>query len=340
MGYHIRVAIPGNRRFWHLAVVAATTACGSHARPPTVSRAGPALGAVFSVAALGADSGGVRRAVDRAFGTVARVDSALWDGRSSSELARLGRRAGDGPQPVSEVVLAVVREVLEVGRRTAGAVSPLDRAVPGFAVDTVRHTVAIPRGGELSLSRVSRGYALDAALADLSDPVDSAILSLGGLYLTRTAGIRTVGIADPDNSLRPMARLTLGAGVWGVSIVSPMEETDPVDDPRTGRPADRVRVAAAVAPRAATAAAWSLAGYVLGCDSALVRAADAGVDLVCGDDRGVRWTPRLEGRVALLPTDSGAPAGTGPGPGRAPTPAGGAAPNAPTTRAPTSGSPR
>jgi FAD:protein FMN transferase len=328
--------MPGNQRF--RLVSAAVAACGAVAcrapqRPPTVSRAGPALGAVFSVAAWGDDSSRVRAAVDQAFDTVARLDATLSSSRSASEVSRLDRIAGTGPQPVSRALFAVLREVLDVRRATAGAVSPVTPAVPGLAIDSVRQTIGLPHGAELVVGRVSRGFALDRALTALAGAVDSAILSLGGQYLTRTAGPRTIGVADADNSLNTVARITLPTGTWGVSTVSPVEEPDGVDDPRTGRPAERVRVVTVVGPRAAVAAAWSLAAYVVGCDSALTLAPRHGVDLLCVDGNRARWTPGLEGRVVLGATGSTAPAETAPAPAPAPAPAAGGAPSGSTTPA-------
>lgn len=240
-------------------------ACRARASLPTVSRAEPALGAVFSVAAWGGDSSAVARAVDRALAAVRHADSAPEDSRA-------------------------------LKRRT---------------------------GLRLPAERASRGQALDQALLALRPDVDSAILNLGGQYLIMASTERGVGIADPDNSLRTLANVTVPPGTWGLSTVSPVEQTDPVLDPRTGAVAEAVRAVTVVAPSAEAAGAWSLAFYVLGCDSALALAPRVGVGSVCADDR-VRWTPDLEGRVVVT-TDSAGRAATGPGPGRGPARAGAAA---------------
>lgn len=332
-----------NRHFPRPAAVwaaCAALACGGAARLPTVSRAGPALGAVFSVAAWGDDSARVRAAVTQAFDSVQRLDAVLSDTRPTSEIVRLEQSAGHGPQPVSPTLLTVVREALDVARATAGAVAPIAPAVPGVTLDSVQGTITVPRGADFILGRISRGFALDRALLVLDGAADSAILSLGGLYLARTAGPRAVGVSDPSNPLRTIARIMLPAGTWGVSAVSPVEEPESVEDPRTGRPAERASVVTVVGPRAAVAAAWSLAGYVLGCDSALALAPRHGVDLLCLDDAGARWTPGLDGRVAVLATDSVKSEETEPAPGRAPAPAAGRGPSGSTRPAPSSDSSR
>lgn len=240
-------------------------ACRARASRPTVSRAAPALGAVFSIAAWGRDSSAVARAVDRALVAMRRADSA-----------------------------------------------------PERSRDLTRRT-----GLRLPAERAARGLALDQALLALRPDVDSAILNLGGQYLIMASTERGVGIADPDNSLQTLAIVTVPPGTWGLSTVSPVEQTDPVLDPRTGAVADAVRAVTVVAPAAEAAGAWSLAFYVLGCDSALALAPQVGVGTVCADSR-VRWSPDLEGRVVVT-TDSAGRAATGPGPGRGPARAGAAA---------------
>lgn len=251
----------------------APAACRARAGPPAVSRAEPALGGVFSVAAWGGDSDSVAHAVGRALAAMRHADSASQ--------ARGGTPAG------------LMRDVV---RRT-GLRLPDDRA--------------------------ARGQALDRALLALRPGVDSAILGLGGQYLIMASGERAVGIADPDNSLRSLATVTVPAGIWGISTVSPVEQIDPVVDPRTGKAAQGVRAVSVLAPAAAAAGAWSMAFYVLGCDSALVLALQAGVGTVCADSR-VRWSRDLDGRVTVV-TDSAGRVESGPGPGRGRARAGAAA---------------
>jgi thiamine biosynthesis lipoprotein ApbE len=247
-------------------------ACRARARLPTVSRAEPALGAVFSVAAWGGDSSAVARAVDRALAVVRGADS-----------------------------------------------------VPEGSRDLTQRT-----GLRLPPERAARGQALDRALLALRPDVDSAILNLGGQYLIMANAERGVGMADPDNSLRTLAIVTVPPGTWGLSTVSPVEQTDPIEDPRTGQIAAAVQAVTVVAPAAETAGAWSMAFYILGCDSALALAPQVGVGTVCADGR-VRWSPDLEGRVTVT-TDSAGRVGSEPGPGRGPVRA--AAPATSGSRAP------
>jgi thiamine biosynthesis lipoprotein ApbE len=178
------------------------------------------------------------------------------------------------------------------------------REHPAPALDSLRGAVATRTGLRLEPTRFLRGHALDRALAELRGTADSAILSLGGQYLIMAAGTRRVGVADPGNSLRSLASVSVPPGIWAVSTLSLVEESDPVTDPRTGKPADKVRAVTVVARSAAAAGAWSTAFYVLGCERALALAAGTGTGVLCIDDR-VRWSPDLEGRVVVT-TDSAA----------------------------------
>ena len=244
----------------------------------------------------GTDARAVTRA-EKAMGGVFSV--AAWS-RDSASLVRAVNRA-----------FATVRQA-DAGQGDTTA-----------TLDSLRRLVALRAGLRLDSGRAARGRALDRALGVLRGAVDSAILSIGGQYLIMTAGARRVGIADPDNSLRSLAQLSVPPGAWSVSTVSLVEQSDPVVDPRTGKPADRVRAVSVLAPAAAAAGAWSMAFYVLGCDRALALAASVEVGVLCADDR-VRWSSNLDGRVTVT-TDSAL--ATAPVPAPAPARAAAAAAN-------------
>jgi thiamine biosynthesis lipoprotein len=284
---------------------AVLAACGGRGQP-YVARARDTMGAVVSIAAWGPDSLRLARAVDVAFDSAARVETLLSLVSDSSEIARLNRSAGLGPEPVSPLLADIVLKALEVARASGGAFDPARRGFRGVVVDSTRHTVSLRPRQRLDLGAFGRGYVLDRASLALGGAADSAVLSSGGLFLILKAQ-RVVGIVDPDNTLRSVARLTMPPGVWSIGTMSVAEAGDEVIDPRTGKPAARARVVAAVAPSAATAGAWSWGYFVLGCDSALALAPRVGVSVLCADRR-LRWSPDLEGRV--VPTDSTGSAGS------------------------------
>jgi thiamine biosynthesis lipoprotein ApbE len=276
------------RRFGFVAVLwcALVGGCG-HRRAPYVAGVREAHGVLVSVAAWGPDSLRLERAGQ------GPLDSAMSVATMLSDLS-----ARPGTRGVSPGLARLVQRALELARASGGAFDPTGRNIRGVSVDTARHTVTLPPGLSLDLGEFGRGYALDRALVALRGAADSAVLSSGGQYLIHAdwSGARVIGIVDPDNTQRPLARLTIPAGTWAVSMISVAEVRDELLDPRTGKPAVRTRVVAVMAPDAADAGGWSTAFYVVGCDSALALAPRVRTSVICADG-GVRWTPDLEGRV-------------------------------------------
>lgn len=283
-----------NIAFSKAVLAAAVLGCGHHV-VPYVARVGEANGVLVSVAAWGRDSLRLARAVQAALDSVAGVEAML---------SHVGDRPGT--HAVAPGVTALVQRAASLARASGGAFDPTGRNFRGLAIDTVRHTITIPPGLRLDLGEFGRGYALDRALLALQGVADSAVISSGGEYLIAAdwSGARVVGIVNPENTLEPLARLTVPPGTWAVSMTSIAEAQDELLDPRTGKPALRTRVVAAMAPNAADAGGWSAAFYVIGCDSALALAPSVRTSVVCADG-SVRWTPDLEGRVTRDSTPQG-----------------------------------
>jgi len=283
----------GMRCFTLVAAVmyACVSGCG-HRVPPYVARVRETRGVLISVAAWGPDSQRLDHAVAAALDSAAAVETAL-----------AGVRDRPGTQGVSPGLAQLVLRAVELARASGGAFDPTARNFRALSVDTMRHTITLTGGLHLDLGEVGRGYALDRALAALHGVADSAVISSGGQYLIHSdwSGARVVGIVDPNQTLVPRARLTIPAGTWAVSTMSVAEAGDELLDPRTGKPATRTRVVAAMGPSAAAAGGWSVAFYVVGCDSALALAPRVHTSVVCVDD-DVRWSSDLEGRIMLTDT--------------------------------------
>ncbi len=265
------------------------SSCGKRSAP-YVARVREAKGVLFSVAAWGPDSLRLEHAVGAALDSAAAVETIL---AGLSDLA--------GTRNVSPGVVPLVRRAVELARASGGAFDPTARNFRDLTVDTTWHTVTLPRGLHLDLGEFGRGAALDRALAALHGAADSAVISSGGQYLIHAdwSGARVVGIVDPDHTLVPLVRLLIPPGTWAVSTMSVAEAQDELLDPRTGKPATRTRVVAAMAPSAADAGGWAAAFYVVGCDSALALAPRVRTSIVCVDD-AVRWSADLDGRVTVL----------------------------------------
>ena len=289
------------------------------------------MGTVFTVAAWGPDSASLRTAVAAAYDSVRAVDSVLSTFRDDSEISRVNRGAGsDRPETISPMFAAVLQEALDIARLTDGAFDPTLRDWRGVIFDSVARTVRLRRGLALDFGGIAKGYALDRAALGLEAAADSAVLDLGGQLLVAPrrgasfrdpqdpAHRRVVGISDPDHPLDALALIDIPPGRISVSTSAQGEQPGHIRDPRTGAAATAARSVTVVAPSGMAADAWSTAFFVMGCARALPLAQRVGVSVLCADS-SVRWTPELEGWVAL-PTDPGIPA-PAPARGRARAPA-------------------
>ncbi|MDP3911974.1 MAG: FAD:protein FMN transferase, partial [Gemmatimonadales bacterium] len=247
------------------------------------------------------------RALDAIRDTTEALDSLLSTFRDDSEISQVNRGGGTrgrGVGTVTAAFAAVLAEALAVARASAGAFDPTQRDWRGVTLDATGGTVRVRRGLALDFGGIAKGYALDRAAALLAGVADSALLDLGGQFLwVGPATRRTVGIADPVNSLVAIAAVELREG--SISTSSQAEQPDHIVEPRNGRPAgSSSRSVTVIASRGIAADAWSTAFFVMGCDSALAlapRLTAWRVSVVCADSGEVRWTGDLEGRV-FLPT--------------------------------------
>ena len=193
-----------------LLLVVLLGGCGPRGNP-YVAGVREAHGVLVSVAAWGPDSLRLERAVQAALDSATGVAAML---------------SGFGDRPVTRGVspglARLVLRALELARASGGAFDPTGRNFRGVSVDTARHTVTLPQGLHIDLGEFGRGYALDRALVALRGTADSAVISSGGQYLIHAdwSGARVIGIVDPDNTQRPLARLTIPPGTWAVSTIS------------------------------------------------------------------------------------------------------------------------
>jgi thiamine biosynthesis lipoprotein len=138
------------------------------------------------------------------------------------------------------------------------------------------------RGPEINLGSIGKGYALDRAAGVLADDwgVASALLH-GGTSSVLAVGTPpgdprgwAVGLKHPWEPGRRLATVRLRGRALATSAATYQHfdynnrKLGHLLDPRTGRPAEGVALATAVAPTAAGADALATAFYVLGADAA------------------------------------------------------------------------
>jgi thiamine biosynthesis lipoprotein len=181
------------------------------------------------------------QAARAAFARIEQLENIMSDYRASSELMRLCARAGQGPTPVSPDLMRVLSRADEIARRSGGAfdvtvgpvvalwrkarkegklpaVSELEaaRRLVGWrnvALDRARRTVTLAAPGmKLDLGGIAKGYACDAALAEMRRRgIASAMAEMGGDLAVGAPppGKRGWRIAVPNAQGTPDAEMDL-----------------------------------------------------------------------------------------------------------------------------------
>ncbi len=230
------------------------------------------------------------------------VEAALSLFRESSEASQVNRRAAEAPVAVSPSMLALLSLCRELNAATGGAFDPaatalarcwgflerrpqpptdeeieaararsgLDKVVVDGLARTVRFAV---RGVELNFGAMAKGWALDRVATSLRlRGVARALLTAGGSSYRGWGGEAWEVALRPGGEDLGFVRLrdaALGTSAAGeVRFEAGGQRYGHVLDPRTGRPAEGVRSAGAVASEAAVADALSAAFLVGGPDLA------------------------------------------------------------------------
>ncbi|OIO09077.1 MAG: hypothetical protein AUJ52_07175 [Elusimicrobia bacterium CG1_02_63_36] len=251
------------------------------AAPPHAERSRLLMGTLLIIEAPGAD----RASVDRAFETVAEIESWMSNYKPESELSLLNARAGLGPVPVSQALWDALIAARRAWKDSAGAFDPTfsspgeARGFGKVAFFPRKRSVALPEGARLDLGGIGKGWALDRAAERLRrDGVEAARLDFGGqiLVFSPPSGriIRLVEIVDPACRRMPVstgrsfqcasaASLRLQGG--SVATSSNAERPGHIVDPLSGNSmADSRRSLTVAAPTATEADAWSTALFIAG----------------------------------------------------------------------------
>lgn len=165
----------------------------------SLQRSRPALGTFVEIKAAGLGQATLQRAVEKAFGEIARIQALMSVHDPASELARANAEALLRPVQVSEETFAVLERGLDLARTSDGAfdftVAPilarwgllpahLRRPTQGNWRDVVLHRnqrVRFTRPLAIDLGGIAKGFAVDAAIASLrASKVVSASVNAGG----------------------------------------------------------------------------------------------------------------------------------------------------------------
>jgi thiamine biosynthesis lipoprotein len=311
------------------------------------------MGSEFKLVVYCNDEALASQAARAAFDRVAHLDATLSDYKVDSELMLLSDRAGGPPVPVSDDLFEVLRRSRELSERTAGAfdvtINPvvklwrrarrdgelpprarLDEALgrvgwEKMTLDPRARTVQLSKGGmRLDVGGIAKGYASDAALAEIRKlGITRALVAGAGDIVVGDpppgASGWTIGIAPLDPSRAPDRYLSLrNAAVSTSGDAERYVEIDGVRyshivDPRTGLGLTGRSSVTVVAPDGTTSDSLATAISVLGPDRGLALAEEAeGVEVLiveaAGDDRGpsLRASSGLEAMLTEGPGGSGA----------------------------------
>ena len=242
-------------------------------------------------------------AVEASFQEIARLERVMSNWDAASEVSALNARAGNGPQPVSTDLAAVVREATDLCSLTAGAFdATVGSAVHAWGFDTESPrkptserarqaaspvgcdrirvqteppAIALERGTRIDLGGIGKGYAVDRALAVLrAHGVTRAKLDFGSSslgFVGQIDGGWPVVVADPRNRDRPLVSFRVSEGSVSTSgqrehsFIRNGQRYGHIFDPRTGLPVQsRLLLVTVIAPDAGLADGLSTALFVMG----------------------------------------------------------------------------
>ena len=196
----------------------------------------PAMGTSFEIYLYAPNSDRASELFEEAFDEIERVEAALSNYRSSSELSRINANAADTPVITDPEVFALLAHALDYSRRSDGAfditVGKLMKAWGFFRGaghypsaeelasareqtgwqsvrldNRTRSVYFLKRGIEFDLGGIGKGYALDRVIA-----------------LLREAGVKTALISSGSSSIYAIGAPPGKAG-WPVRISDPLDHT-------------------------------------------------------------------------------------------------------------------
>jgi FAD:protein FMN transferase len=264
----------------------------------------PAMGSSFDVYLYAESDARAAETFELVFDEVERIEAALSNYRTTSELSRINAAAAAGPVVTDTEVFGLLQRALDYCRRTDGAfdvtVGRLMRAWGFFrgrgrypsgdelararretgwrrvALDPATRSVRFLGSVELDLGGIAKGYAVDRVAELLEENgVSAALVGSGSSSMYAlgappgTPGWR-VHVPDPTDRSRSLATVTLRD--QSIATSGSYEKFFRLDgraychvmDPRTGVPVEGMAQVTVIAPKATDSDALSTALFVLG----------------------------------------------------------------------------
>ncbi len=270
-------------------------------KPIRVERHVGVMGTDLQIKVLGRDRARLEAAVEAADHELRRVEDMMTDWRPSP-LTRLNDAAGQGPFEVPAELAAIIARAREVSRITEGAfdvtyagvgrlwdfkvrppkIPDAEQISAGLRlvdssrlkVDPSQRSVAVPRGMQIGLGGIAKGYGVDRAMQVLLDlGIEHAIVNAGGdLKALGRNGDEPWEVAvkhprDPEHViavLRVSNTAMVTSGDYERFFEHDGRRYHHILDPRTGYPSEGAMSATVIAPHAEFADALATALCVMG----------------------------------------------------------------------------
>ena len=215
-----------------LALAASIISCGSGDELKITKVSRIVMGTLVEISAVG-PTDKTQPAIDAAFSELKRVEN-LTSFHKSSDLTRLNKSSGEGPQTVDPELVGLITKSLEFSALSQGAFDPsigpvaqlwnfsgesgprlpdsaeIGKILPLIGweqvlVDEDGHSVSLAKAGmALDLGAIAKGYAIDKATQKLKSlGVKAALVNAGGdivAYGEKEPGKPwKIGVQDPRN---------------------------------------------------------------------------------------------------------------------------------------------
>ena len=264
------------------------------------------MGTRITVEVWGETSQQGSAAIDLVLNEMRRIDDAMSTYKATSEVSQVNAIAGRHPVKISKELFELLTRSVEFSRLTQGAFD-ITYASVGFMYDFVEHrkpddqriaellsavnyrhikldaaqqTVAFTHPAvRIDLGGIAKGYAVDQSVLILKNSgIKHALISAGGdSYVLGDHEGRawSVGIRDPDQASRVIAKLNLSDAAFSTSgdyeryFDDEEGRVHHIINPATGHSASQVRSATIIASSAVWSDGLSKTAFVLGAEKAL-----------------------------------------------------------------------
>ncbi len=276
------------------------------ARPLLISEERVLMGTQVIVKAVGGNREQLQTAITAAFDEVSRLERLMSNFMPDTELSRINQQAGKSPVVISRELLGVIKRSLFFSELSHGAfdisfasvgklwdfrkgVIPAPESINAqlpfvnyrkIQIDDERSTVFLPsREMEIGLGGIGKGYAMDRAMAVLSERgIQNAMVMAGGDTVIKGKNgndLWRVGLRDPDKANGILAVLPLEdqaistSGDYERFFINDGVRYHHILDTRTGYPAMLCRSVTILAQDATTSDALTKPVFILGPEQGL-----------------------------------------------------------------------